>query len=370
MKILAVMPSYRQPDFESKVGGGEISNRMLLEGLASLGHKVKVLTWNSGNKGSGVYNGVSVIDLGKKNASILRHVGVLLLFSSKAKEIAKKFSPDVILCCSEGLAPALKIKTVIDAPLGTFVRAFENFVNVRSFYEYGRYLLKRSIIGGYGVKDLGRSDFLLPNSEFMDRFCKSEVPFSKSTFIIYPPLDFYKMNFPEIKSVKNISMVGTSEKKGICVAEYLAERFPDITFRVLGSGKAELEFRKKIENLKFLGWIDVKDEFENKSDAVIVPSLWQEPFGRVSIEALACGCPVFVSDIGGLPETVFQQKPLIIKTGDFDSWRNTIGDFVSNPNTYIEYAKCAASNLQKFSVRVQVKKLDTAIRAVVESKSV
>jgi glycosyltransferase involved in cell wall biosynthesis len=36
----------------------------------------------------------------------------------------------------------------------------------------------------------------------------------------------------------------------------------------------------------------------------IMPSLVPETFGRASIEAQAMGCPVIVSDIGALPETI------------------------------------------------------------------
>ncbi len=40
-------------------------------------------------------------------------------------------------------------------------------------------------------------------------------------------------------------------------------------------------------------------------DALVTLYLAQaEPFGLVSIEAQACGCPVIVSDEGGLPETI------------------------------------------------------------------
>ena len=38
--------------------------------------------------------------------------------------------------------------------------------------------------------------------------------------------------------------------------------------------------------------------------AALVPSLVAETFGRTSIEAQAMGCPVIVSDIGALPETI------------------------------------------------------------------
>ena len=37
--------------------------------------------------------------------------------------------------------------------------------------------------------------------------------------------------------------------------------------------------------------------------ALLAPSLWQEPAGRVAAEALLNGIPPLVSDRGGLPET-------------------------------------------------------------------
>jgi glycosyltransferase involved in cell wall biosynthesis len=37
---------------------------------------------------------------------------------------------------------------------------------------------------------------------------------------------------------------------------------------------------------------------------VVVPSVWQEPFGRVALEALMHGTPVVASRRGGLPEIV------------------------------------------------------------------
>lgn len=36
----------------------------------------------------------------------------------------------------------------------------------------------------------------------------------------------------------------------------------------------------------------------------VVPSLWEEPFGMVALEAMACARPLIVSDVGGLRDTV------------------------------------------------------------------
>jgi glycosyltransferase involved in cell wall biosynthesis len=46
------------------------------------------------------------------------------------------------------------------------------------------------------------------------------------------------------------------------------------------------------------------------ADVLVLPSRWEEPFGRVIIEAMATGCPVIASRVGGIPE---------ILIGDFAS---------------------------------------------------
>ena len=40
----------------------------------------------------------------------------------------------------------------------------------------------------------------------------------------------------------------------------------------------------------------------NLADICVVPSVWQEPFGLVNLEAMAAGCVVIASRVGGIPE--------------------------------------------------------------------
>ena len=45
-------------------------------------------------------------------------------------------------------------------------------------------------------------------------------------------------------------------------------------------------------------------DFYRVSRVVLMPSLWRESLGRVTVEAMANGIPVLASDRGALPETL------------------------------------------------------------------
>ena len=42
----------------------------------------------------------------------------------------------------------------------------------------------------------------------------------------------------------------------------------------------------------------------NRHEIMVVPSRWNELFGVVALEGMACGCAMLVSDGGGLPDAV------------------------------------------------------------------
>ncbi len=67
----------------------------------------------------------------------------------------------------------------------------------------------------------------------------------------------------------------------------------------------ELNVEKAVD---FLGFISDQDRdcIYHIADAAIFPSLY-EPFGIVALEAMACGCNVVVSSVGGLREVVEHQ---------------------------------------------------------------
>jgi glycosyltransferase involved in cell wall biosynthesis len=73
----------------------------------------------------------------------------------------------------------------------------------------------------------------------------------------------------------------------------------------------------------------------NAMDTLVVPSRttasWKEQFGRVVIEAHACGVPVVGSDSGAIPEVV-GEGGLIVPERDSDALANAIMRLVAAPN--------------------------------------
>ncbi|XXF78482.1 glycosyltransferase family 4 protein [Myxococcaceae bacterium GXIMD 01537] len=72
-------------------------------------------------------------------------------------------------------------------------------------------------------------------------------------------------------------------------------------------------------------------------DGLAIPSQAEEPFGRVSIEAQACGVPVLGSRVGGIPETLKDGVTgHLLPPGDWTTWGDALAAY-----TYVSVARRA-----------------------------
>jgi glycosyltransferase involved in cell wall biosynthesis len=111
-----------------------------------------------------------------------------------------------------------------------------------------------------------------------------------------------------------VTFVNPQPEKGVFVfariAVELAQRRPDIPLLVV-QGRAKVDWLGRTDldlpglpNLFVMGHTPDPRHFYGVSRLVLMPSLWQESFGRVAAEALINGLPVLASDRGALPETL------------------------------------------------------------------
>ncbi len=91
----------------------------------------------------------------------------------------------------------------------------------------------------------------------------------------------------------------------------------EITFLIVGDGPMADEVRnvaKKSSNVMFRGKVENNklSLYYNAADVLLVPSVHDEGFGRVILEALSCGLPVAAANRGGIREAITDKVGVLI----------------------------------------------------------
>lgn len=180
------------------------------------------------------------------------------------------------------------------------------------------------------------------------------------------PLPIYGINlkifYPQRKKMEGTNLVivaRLSPEKG---HKYLFEALkkinednPNWILHVIGGGplQEDLEELRNDLGLKgkifFYGYLEHKEvaEYYNSSDLFILPSL-EEGLGYVSGEALACGCPVIASNVGGIPDIVIDGKTgLLFEPKDVDDLKDKINYMINNKNDALKMAEAGRQHIIK-----------------------
>lgn len=102
-----------------------------------------------------------------------------------------------------------------------------------------------------------------------------------------------------------------SKEKGLEDIIALAKKFPEMKFKIMGSGELEtMILDQALSNIELLGFVkgDQKNEIIQKSIAVIVPSKWYESFGMVAVESMMNSTAIITTGRGGLKELIKESE--------------------------------------------------------------
>ncbi|MEH7124287.1 MULTISPECIES: glycosyltransferase [unclassified Bacillus (in: firmicutes)] len=240
--------------------------------------------------------------------------GKLSYFSSvfALKKVLKQFKPDIFhahYASSYGFVGAL--------------------ANYKPFYlsVWGRDVFQFPQQGSLNRKmveyTLSKTDVIGSTSHIMAKETNKYT--NKNIFVTPFGVDMAKFKpLPGLKSEDHIT-IGTvkalEDKYGIAD---LIHAFADIyksknnaRLLIVGDGRQRDEYIQLTRDLKidevttFTGRVpnDKVPEYINKMDVFAVPSTEDsESFGVAAVESMACGVPVVVSNVGGLPEVVVEGK--------------------------------------------------------------
>ena len=183
-----------------------------------------------------------------------------------------------------------------------------------------------------GSKSISERLFILKNATkviFISEWVKSrfyeniDKKLSTNTEVIYHSVN----KQPKVKKEKLITYVGKlNHSKGYDIYSDAVVKILDefSEWKALSIGDEE---RRSIylnhKNHKELGFLSHKKTMAifNKSEIAVVPSRWEEPFGRTALEASSRGCATIISNRGGLTETT-DHAVVLNKLNHVDLYKN------------------------------------------------
>ena len=163
---------------------------------------------------------------------------------------------------------------------------------------------------------------------------------------------------------RNILMLGNFQQnkgqlKFIEAANIIKLRNPNVYFTFIGN--VYEYFMKCCEQLKkynlqnsstILHGINNASEYMNLFDAVAVPSMYDESFGLISVEAMSKGVPVVAFACGGIPEVLVDGRDgYIVSVGDYKGMADRLLEIISDEEKRKKMGQNGRDDyIQKFSV--------------------
>jgi glycosyltransferase involved in cell wall biosynthesis len=188
--------------------------------------------------------------------------------------------------------------------------------------------------------------------------------------VIRPSTNYYNHNFKKnIRKEKIIVFIGKLNASkgynlfGPAVINIL-KKYKDWKVIVAGNEKREI-YNFQHERLKIFDWLSHKQiiNIYKKSSISVVPSTWEEPFGRTAMESSDMGNALITSNKGGLSETSINS--ILLKKIDSKSIQNEIEKLIKDPNLLKKIQKFNYKN-KKINFEDNLKEINNLKKILIE----
>lgn len=327
-----------------RMGGAEVSLR---EELARRNNEASVYSLvylHQPNSNIEIdYSGLNIQRFPVKSVRAWRHSFDIEYFMhrKKVEEHLEGLDASEIITQGKWAPLAIEFATAKGLSSTYYVRD-ESSLNIRKNYKGGIRRMARSVqqavespfAADYirrNVTALKQASKVISNSHFMAGLLLER--YGVESTVIYPFVDEERLrdeyrrlaasSTRDSSGRKNIVLVGGSEVKGIKQFVMLAQRLSQYNFVVYSQCQTEI---RQCGNMIYRPWCNSSAAAFVDADLVLMPSQWDEAFGRVAVEARALCIPCIVSNRGGLPEAVNHDSRYI--ANDIDDFARKIKDIL------------------------------------------
>lgn len=166
---------------------------------------------------------------------------------------------------------------------------------------------------------------------------------------------------------ERVLFVNPTQVKGVEIAVALALRHSDIPFTFVESWSLDSRWRdqviRRVGHLPNVEWLQPTREVAklyHRSRLLLMPSVWEEAYGRTAIEAQLNGLPVIASNRGALPDTVGLGGLLLDPHAPIEVWSGALAAVHEDAATWATLSERASAHARD-TVLATIRHLDNLL---------
>jgi glycosyltransferase involved in cell wall biosynthesis len=278
-------------NFAKGFRGGERQTQLLIEQLAQLGYKQKLLVRNASeliHRCKNIQN-LQIIEISKPYIFHLKHIkDATILHAHETKALQFAYFANKLT----------HIPYIVTRRVGNNIK--DNFLNTRMYTN-----AKKSVALSRAIeKEILQ---IAPNAAtaiIPDAFTDAKVNATLSAKI--------KNRFKDKYLIGNIGALDGHKGQSFLLeaARNLEKTHPQMHFIFVGSGQDEEKLKaqaKGLQNITFEGFVNNVNDYINAFDLFVFPSQ-NEGLGSILLDVMGLNIPIIASNVGGIPDIVQNQK--------------------------------------------------------------